>query len=267
MTLRLRAGHFYGGAARTQEVTGFRLTERIYRPGLNPPPHGHELAHFCYVLAGRYRERLGRRSEERAASTLVWYPPDVTHAEKHYETGRQLLIEISQPQVKDWGITLSGPASSLSDSSKWLARRLYAEFREPDEFSRLAMEGILLELVAATCRSNGKIERTPPRWLATVAEILQTNYAAPPSLASLAATAGVHPIHLARTFRRWRKSSISDYVRQLRIDKAAALMTKSDRPLVQIALEVGFADQSHFVKSFRRATGMTPAKFRSLAKD
>jgi AraC family transcriptional regulator len=48
----------------------------------------------------------------------------------------------------------------------------------------------------------------------------------------------------------------------LRIEDACRRLATSDAPLVAIALDAGFADQSHFAKTFKRQTGMTPAEYR-----
>jgi AraC family transcriptional regulator len=50
---------------------------------------------------------------------------------------------------------------------------------------------------------------------------------------------------------------------QRRIDRAKTLMRRTRQPLASIALEVGFTDQSHLTSVFRRATGMTPGRFRA----
>lgn len=266
MALRLRAGQFYGGQTRTLDINGFRLSERCYQNGLNTPVHAHEFAHFCYVLAGGYTERLERRgTEDRVASALVWYPPGVAHAEKHHAPGRHLIIEINQDKAKEWGVVFKGPALALKGSANRYAGQLCSEFRNADVFSHLAIEGILLELVAAVCRAHDKeTGALRPRWLARVEQVLQENCINPPSLTELARIAGVHPIHLSRTFRRWHKSSIGAHIRQLRIEQAVRIIGSSHEPLIQVALATGFADQSHFAKSFKRVIGMTPTQFRSL---
>ena len=267
MTLKLAAGQFYGGNRRILDMNGVRLSERHYQGDLITPLHAHELAHFCYVLAGRYTERLGRRTEHRARSTLVWYPPGFPHAERHYVSGRHFLIELDKHKFEEWGTHITEPGLVLNGRSRWWANQLHSEFHWADDFSHLAIEGIILELVAAVGRAGGRGERgRAPRWLSAVEELLNENYVTPPNLATLAETAGVHPIHLSRTFRRWHKSTIAEYIRQLRIRKAAALIEGSDQPFAQIALIAGFADQSHFVKSFKRVTGMTPSQFRSLSE-
>jgi AraC family transcriptional regulator len=82
-------------------------------------------------------------------------------------------------------------------------------------------------------------------------------------LGDIAEIVGVHPAHLARTFRRCYGCTVGDYVRSLRLERARQELRVSDRPLAEIALALGYADQSHFATSFKQQTGMTPGTFRN----
>jgi AraC family transcriptional regulator len=82
------------------------------------------------------------------------------------------------------------------------------------------------------------------------------------TLAHVAAQVGVHPVHLATTFRRKYGVTVGEFVRRLRIEHACAELLKKDLPLTAIALQAGFADQSHFSKVFKSYVGTTPAKYR-----
>src|SRR6185295_803381 len=107
-------------------------------------------------------------------------------------------------------------------------------------------------------------ERRPPPWLQTVKEFLHESFSEPPGLDELAAAAGVHPTHLTRAFRQFEHCTVGDYVRKIRIEYARQRMLSSGEPLVEIALAAGFADQTHFTRSFKRLTGMTPSEFRRI---
>ena len=58
------------------------------------------------------------------------------------------------------------------------------------------------------------------------------------------------------------RSSIGEYLRRLRIDRAAEQLATGSQPLAEIALAAGFADQSHFSNVFRRRVGMSPSAYR-----
>jgi AraC family transcriptional regulator len=84
------------------------------------------------------------------------------------------------------------------------------------------------------------------------------------SLDEVARTAGVHPAHLARSFRCHFRCSAGEYVRRLRVEHACRELCRRDTPLAAVALEAGFGDQSHLTVVFKRHTGLTPAAYRKL---
>ncbi len=82
------------------------------------------------------------------------------------------------------------------------------------------------------------------------------------TIAALARQAGVHPVHLARTFRKRYVCSPAELVRRLRLEWAAQQLEAVHRSIGEIALEAGFHDQSHLTRAFREAQGMPPGAYR-----
>lgn len=268
MELRLKAGQFFGTTSQALSADGFRFTEKSYSSRATLPTHAHELSHFCFVLAGRYEENIAGKLFERGPAALVYYPPDVSHGEEHFTTGRHFLVEIDfkgLEKVKDYGARLNEPVLLGREASHWLAASMYREFRERDGLSALVLESLSTELlIAASRQETRRAERQPPPWLERVKEFLRENFSEPPTLDELASAVGVHPTHLARVFRQFERCTVGDYIREARITYARQRMLESNVPLVEIALAAGFADQSHFTRSFKRITGMTPTEFRRL---
>ena len=142
--------------------------------------------------------------------------------------------------------------------------RLYSEFHHLDEASPLAIEGQVLELLAAMSRRQVKTNRRiPPRWLSQAEEFLRAHFTEHLNLVMVSAAVGVHAVHLAREFRKHYACTAGDYIRRLRVEYACREIGKSSSSLAQIASAAGFSDQSHFCKVFRRLTGMTPAEYRA----
>ena len=83
------------------------------------------------------------------------------------------------------------------------------------------------------------------------------------SLADLAGIACLSPYHFSRSFKLAMGIGPWRYVMRRRIDRAKALMRRTNLPLASIAVEVGFNDQSHLTSIFRRETGTTPGRFRT----
>lgn len=87
-----------------------------------------------------------------------------------------------------------------------------------------------------------------------------------PTLSNAVRVAGVHPCHLAQTFREQMGESIGSYVRRLRVTWPLAGLTATDVPVSQVALSAGFCDQSHFTWRCVRFTSVTPAAYRAQVR-
>ena len=83
------------------------------------------------------------------------------------------------------------------------------------------------------------------------------------TLAALAAVACLSPYHFSRSFKQAVGAGPQRYVMHRRVERAKALMRRTDQPLALIAQEAGFADQSHLTSVFRREIGVTPGHFRA----
>ena len=77
----------------------------------------------------------------------------------------------------------------------------------------------------------------------------------------LASEAAVHPVHLSRVFHKFTRVGIAEYVHRLRIREACELMLDPEQSLAAITCDLGFADQSHFTRTFHDITGTDPASF------
>ena len=80
--------------------------------------------------------------------------------------------------------------------------------------------------------------------------------------AELAAQAGLSVRAFERKFLQTFRVTPQQYIRKLRVRMACRALVFTDKPLVDVAIESGFADQSHFSHEFRRHTGRTPRTYR-----
>jgi AraC family transcriptional regulator len=103
----------------------------------------------------------------------------------------------------------------------------------------------------------------PKHRLRAVLEYIHDHLDAELSLERLAAVAHVSPYHFARLFKHSTGLPPHQYVIGRRVERAKELLREPDRPpLAEVATEVGFADQSHFTRHFKRLVGVTPRRFR-----
>ena len=252
---------------RLREVAGLSLTEATHPPGLRVPPHSHEEVHFCLLLQGHYEENCGKHIIVRKPSTLALMASGEMHSNRIHSTGiRFLSIEMTRPWLKRANGHLAfirGLTQFDNGPLPWLAMRLYREFRSEDDVAPLAIEGLALELMAGVVRQSSHSENGNVKWLSKAKDFVHDRFQESISLAEVAEFAEVHPVSLARAFRRTYHCTVGDYVRGLRIELACQKLTGSDASLVEIALSAGFSEQSHFSRTFKRLTGLTPSEYRS----
>lgn len=237
--------------------------------------HAHEEPHFVLVLDGLYVSSAANAPAVSDAPLLVFNPAGTVHRDRFEARdgargrrveGRFLTLSIDAALADAAAAdgTLPQEATVLSDPAVLdVARRLaHTVSAEPDECPMVA-ESLALTLIATTCANAGaSLGAAPPRWLAVARELLDDRCGEAVSIAELARTAGVHPVHLARVFRQHMGCTPSDYLRKRRLERAATLLRATRRPLSDIALHCGFVDQSHFANAFKRFTGSTPRAYR-----
>ena len=261
---------FAGEKLQRRELPGFALAETLYPAALRMPRHGHETAYLTLVLRGGYDETVGHQQVRSCApATLVFHPPDEEHAIVfHREPVRIFRLEAKPDwlaRVREHTALFDQPGAFDSGAPAQLALRLYHESHASDAAAPLAIESAVLELLSTTTRQLTSTAAPPP-WLQRAREVLHAQWAESPALADVAQAAGVHPVSLARAFRRHFHCSIGDYLRRLRIENACQQIAQSDTSLIEIAHAAGFYDQSHFARTFKRHTGLTPAAYRAARR-
>jgi AraC family transcriptional regulator len=271
MTAPIEMGTFVGAPVQAHTFDGVSIAENSYVSGLRVAAHAHDSPLLSLVLQGNATEEVAGRSRELSTQCLLYTPSFATHGHRFLTPGRWLNIQFSSR----WFARVGAEAGKLPAASHLIrggstvnwASRLGMEMREPDAVSRFAIEGALLLLISDLARLPVLGERRRPRWFKVVEDAIEASIAAPPSITDLAALAGVHASHLLRTFRHYHGCTVATYVRRQRVERARVEIASSKRPLSLIALDAGFADQSHFTRVFREAFGQTPGKYaRSLRR-
>ena len=100
-----------------------------------------------------------------------------------------------------------------------------------------------------------------PRAVSLAKELLAARLGEPPSLEELAAAVNLSPFHFARVFRRATGLPPHAWLQQRRLEQARALLRDGCAPL-SVALQLGFADQSHLTRQFKQVYGVGPGEYR-----
>lgn len=260
----LRGGEFYS-PVQARMSTGDLLLSELRQPvSRTVPRHEHELAYVTVVLQGDYLEGDRGKLDELRPMTAVFNPAGTAHSTIIGPAGAAFFtIELREANLGELGIRL--PSQTTFDRGAgamlWPGLRLYSAFKSQTA-DAMVIEGEVLELLGAISGFE-KSQRDQPRWLGRVKERLHAGFRDGLRMRDLAREAGVHPVHLARVFRKFERRTPGEYLQQLQVRAACEMLRDREWPLAGIAAECGFADQSHMTRVFRRRAGMTPARFRA----
>lgn len=261
----LASGEFFGVQTRGVMAHGYKVDLRIATlPPEQVHAHSHEDAHFVLALDSGYRslayDPLTPRNQTFGPGALVWNPAGVEHRDCFDVAGGRFLSVSFMPPA---GARCGDPLR-LRGAAEVAVRRLVgatARFAVGDE---MIIEGLALDL-AATVLSPDELNEDPaPEWLQRAQELIDDMAAQPGiEVQSIAAEVGVHPVSLARRYRRHYRQSPAAAIRQARADRAAGMMARGS-DLASLAADAGYADQSHMTRDFTSIYGLTPARYRAL---
>ena len=252
-------------------AASFSVGEITYPANLYQPRHAHPNATVTLIISGSLEERVGGRSERGLALGVVVKPAGVEHDDRFGTAGARTV----QLGVTDEAARRLGDAGETLGAWRWVTAGVsVASFLSLYQALRLAAPAAQLQAqawdvlasLAGDDGSAGPRSDSAPPWLARVREQVDDTPAAIHRVGDLAASAGVHPVHLAREFRRCYGGTLSAHLQRRRLQAAAELLIASDEPIAAVAARAGFADQSHFGRQLRARTGVSPAQLRRAAR-
>jgi AraC family transcriptional regulator len=251
-------------------VTLLSFHAGAYAGGLHQPAHRHDDLHLSLVMRGRIAETVGGATEYAGALSVVAKDPGVVHADRFGPEGAAVarlslpgggvgdLIE-SQQRAFPWRW-----AHDLAVATPFV--RLVHRAGGTDTSFDAADTDVVDLLAALTARPVSDTKGAPPRWLVLAIERLREEWRPRMRVAEVARDAGVHPVYLARCARRWYGVGIAELMRRERMRAATAGIATAAESVSAVAHGTGFADEAHLCREFRRATGTTPGRFRTLVR-
>lgn len=228
-------------------------------------PHVHEGYVFTVIERGAQRFRHRGAEHLAAAGSMVLINPDELH------TGATAVEEGWQyrgfyPTLAQLGPVFAELGRPL-DATPAFATSVLHDPQVSVAFSqlhRLADGGAeaLLLLFGRHARLGTLAEPgREPLAVRRARELLGQRLQQPPSLEELARAVGLSPFHFLRVFRRATGLPPHAWLKQQRLTRAQGLLRAGWAPL-DVALQLGFADQSHLTRQFKQAYGVAPGAYR-----
>ncbi len=245
--------------------------EAQYQRGASMVPHYHDEACLVLILSGIAAHTEGRHSIELHPGSVLYLPPAQRHADVFGASGARCVVSKIDPMwVHRLGPDFDGlsPRVTRDGHLYALGIAIHQEIRKPDDLSALIVEGSLLELFGRWKRDRRRQAQHVPPWLERTKTMLVDSFRESVSLPDLSRSVGVHPVRIAREFRRIYGVTTGAYVRKLRIDFVAERLSAPEKftpsTLADLALEAGFSSHAHMAFAFKRITGVSPSEFRKL---
>lgn len=260
----LTKGIYYGEKKLELDSKGIILSEYNYHIP-QTDWHYHENPYFMYVLEGQVFDINKKRKTTCTPGSFLLHNWDEQHFNtKESPSARGFHIEFERKwfEQKKLDLNLWEGSQPIEDPRMHqLLGKLYFEFKCQDSFSEASIDLLLLQLCENTQSHPASTSKAEPSWISQLRGMLneQTEDL---SLHALSQTLGVHPVHLSRAVPKYLKTTLGDYIRQQKVKKALACLMDSSLSLTQITYICGFADQSHFTRTFKRYYHKTPRDFR-----
>ncbi|MGF6089162.1 AraC family ligand binding domain-containing protein [Pseudomonas sp. 18173] len=239
-------------------------------------PHVHDGYVIGMIMAGAQRYRYRGAEHLAGSGTLVLINPDELHTgHKGTEDGwlyrafypdseqiLSLLAELDLPTHNPpaFGATLYRDQDLVSGFCQ-LHRLLESPataLQQQTAWRELMLSLLQRHAAVPDAAKPGKEHRA----VSLAKELLHAQLAAPPSLETLAAAVNLSPFHFARVFRRATGMPPHTWLMQQRIARARGLLQSGCLPL-EVATQLGFADQSHLSRQFKQVYGVGPGAYRT----
>ena len=250
----------------TIKVVDYRCTAPQHAPAF---PEVHSSFTIAYVRSGSFGCRaLGRSYELVRGSLLLGRPDDEYTCTHDHAAGDECLsFHIDPALVDELGAWTTGAMPTLPEL---MVLGELAQASAENELVDVAEVGLVLAARFARTRRPPKRCASSARDRRRAVEIamwIDTHSHEALDLDAMAREADLSPFHFLRLFSSTLGVTPHQYLVRSRLRHAARLLADEDRSITEIALHVGFADLSNFVRTFHRAAGVSPREFRRAARD
>ena len=266
----LAYGVHLGKSELRRELPGFSAS--VLQPTLHEedvPLHTHDSASLILVFEGTYRTSADGPQKLSSDPILIFNPAGTVHRDSFVDPrGRFLALSVAKQlngSLSNEGQVPNAALSFKSGHALAMAKRLLRELRRSTPYNAMILEDACWDVLAAVsgaARSKRGSTAAIPPWLSKARSML-VECPETGSITSIASQLGLHPVYLAKRFRRHFGCSPAEYRMRCRLRGAMERLRQSEFSLGRIAQDSGFSDQSHFTHAFKECFGHSPGVYRS----
>lgn len=220
--------------------------------------HAHPFHQVILALEGGLDMEIGGRAGRVEAARGALVPAGMRHAFAGVGRNRFILLDIGKAS----GVA---PARLLARETPYFAVSravehllAYVGTRSQD----LARDADHVAPLLAAALADSAAEARAPEAVLRATAFMRRAYARPITCEDAARAAGISTAHLHALFKQWLGVSPGRSLSEIRLERAKERLARGGEPIVEIALGVGFSEQSAFTRAFRRRFGESPAAYR-----
>lgn len=176
------------------------------------------------------------------------------------------LIESIAPNFRQWNIGSVPPLAELTGLGELAQAAAEGHCNLGVDEAGIIFTASFIDLVSGSSRASVQMRAQDRRRTVEAALWIDECAEQPFNLDMLASAAGLSPFHFLRMFRKVVGITPHQFLIRSRLRRAARLLATDDRSITSVAFDSGFADLSNFVRTFHRASGVSPAKFRTASR-
>lgn len=256
-------------AGRALSVVDYRCRRG---PQDRPFAESHRSHSIAYVRKGSFGcVARGRAHALVAGAVMVGYPGDeYTCTHEHHQCGDECLSfqyseetvdRLAGPRGAAWRVGALPPVSEIAVLGELAQAAADGETDVGLEEAGLMLAGRFLAVQGARRPAPARASAADRRRAVEAALWIEAHAHEPIGLEAAARAVDLSPFHFLRLFSAALGVTPHQYLVRSRLRRAARLLAERERSVTDIALDVGFADLSNFVRTFRRAAGVPPGRF------
>jgi len=244
---------------------GIAVVETEYQNKVYEGWHSHNNAHITLFLKGGTTEKRKNYNETLGPGSLLFYHSDELHLNQDtLFPSKNINIEIEENLLKELQISEAIIEKSVQNTTltKFLILKIFKECLVADSFSG----DTITMLFAQLSNANNHFEKfdKSPFWVKSLNELLNDCWNENPNLQDLAQVLNLNPITISKHFPKYFGCTLGEYMRRIKINRSLSLIQSNESNLTEIGFQCGFADQSHFIRTFKSQTGFLPKQFQKL---
>jgi|SRR6187402_79861 len=248
--------------SRSGVLKGTELYEGNFVDRFDTGWHLHDGWQIVAVTHGERRYQFKATTLVARPGQLVLLPPNLIHRAQCAKEGTTSFRIATLPALGFQGLANAVPVEAFDPKLFDRFLSTYLSLQAGD--SREGKTDLLTHLktvLSVTVPTRRNRELRAPAFVIETRRVLMESLDRVPSLAALSARVCVSPYHLAHTFSKFVGLSPLAFHARARLSKARTLLSEGNS-LIDVALSLGFADQSHFGRHFKSVYAMTPREYR-----